>query len=244
MAAIRSLIVNADDFGLSTGVNEAVIMTHVRGIVTSASLMVRQPAGADAAARCREHRDLSVGLHLDMGEWSYRATTWVPVYEVVPVNDPAAVAGEAKRQLERFRRLMGCDPTHIDSHQHVHRREPVRSVAAALAHELDVPLRHFTPEIRYCGRFYGQTAEGLPIADASTAETLIAIVESLPSGTSELACHPGTGDEAGTMYRDERAQEVKALCDPSVRAALVAGRVQLCSFREVASRRRAVANRV
>src|SRR3712207_7115710 len=45
------------------------------GIVTSASLMVRWPAATEAAAYAREHRDLSVGLHLDLGEWVYREGT-------------------------------------------------------------------------------------------------------------------------------------------------------------------------
>ncbi|MBI3874558.1 MAG: ChbG/HpnK family deacetylase [Verrucomicrobia bacterium] len=51
----RFLIVNADDFGLSAGVNRGIIEAHERGIVTSASLMVCQPAAADAVtdmSRC------------------------------------------------------------------------------------------------------------------------------------------------------------------------------------------------
>ena len=42
-------------------------------------------------------------------------------------------------------------------------------------------------------------------------------IEGLPPGVTELVCHPGTGDQAGTMYRGERAGEVRALCDPRVR---------------------------
>ena len=51
----RYLIVNADDFGLSPGVNRGVVQAHERGIVTSASLMVRQPAAGAAAACARAH---------------------------------------------------------------------------------------------------------------------------------------------------------------------------------------------
>ena len=53
----RLLIVNADDFGLSPGVNAGVIEAHERGIVTSASLMVRWPRREQAAAYALEHRD-------------------------------------------------------------------------------------------------------------------------------------------------------------------------------------------
>src|SRR6185312_9264780 len=113
MDSKRSLIVNADDFGLSEGVNRGIIEAHERGIVTSASLMVLQPASASAAAYSREHPRLSMGLHLDLGEWAYDGKAWVLVYEVVPLEDPALVAGELERQLGAVRRLRGCDPTHL-----------------------------------------------------------------------------------------------------------------------------------
>ena len=69
------LIVNADDFGQSPGVNRGVIAAHERGVVTSTSLMVRWPSAAAAAAYAREHPALSVGLHVDLGEWACRDDT-------------------------------------------------------------------------------------------------------------------------------------------------------------------------
>src|SRR5436190_23980393 len=64
----RAVIVNADDFGQSAGINRGIIEAHERGIVTSASLMVRWPAAPAAAAYACAHRGLSVGLHVDLGE--------------------------------------------------------------------------------------------------------------------------------------------------------------------------------
>src|SRR5688572_29103796 len=128
MTAIRHLIVNADDFGQSAGVNKGVLRGCDEGIVTSASLMVHWPAAADAAEAALARPDLSVGLHVDLGEWRLAAGEWVPIYQVVPLVDADAVRTEIARQLEAFRHLMGHDPSHLDSHQHVHRREPVRSV--------------------------------------------------------------------------------------------------------------------
>ncbi len=58
------LIITADDFGLSEGVNEAVERAHRDGILTSASLMVAGPAAADAVRRARALPSLRVGLHL------------------------------------------------------------------------------------------------------------------------------------------------------------------------------------
>jgi hopanoid biosynthesis associated protein HpnK len=60
----RRLIVNADDFGRSHSINQAVIRAHREGILTTASLMVNEPAAAEAVALARENPGLGVGLHL------------------------------------------------------------------------------------------------------------------------------------------------------------------------------------
>src|SRR5262245_10121502 len=110
MTAARYLIINADDFGQSPGINRGIIQGFEQGIVTSASLMVRWPAAAAAAAYAGAHSGLSVGLHLDLGEWACRDGKWAPVYTVVAENDAAGVDTEISRQLELFRTLVGQDP--------------------------------------------------------------------------------------------------------------------------------------
>jgi len=226
----RYLIVNADDFGQSTGVNRGIITAHEQGIVTSASLMVRWPAAVEAAAYSRSHPNLSLGLHLDFGEWVYRAGDWMALYQVVDLNDPVAVADEVASQLAKFRQLVGQAPTHIDSHQHVHRSEPIRSIVVELATRLDVPLRHFSNRVRYCGQFYGQTnmSEALPTAISVTG--LHNLLINLPPGDTELGCHPGVADDVDSMYRVERSVEVQTLCDPRIRAVLATEKIQLGSF--------------
>jgi hopanoid biosynthesis associated protein HpnK len=64
--SVCRLIVNADDFGLSHSVNEAVIRAHREGILTTASLMVNEPAFDKAVKLAREHPKLGVGLHLTL----------------------------------------------------------------------------------------------------------------------------------------------------------------------------------
>src|SRR5215510_1184385 len=102
----RFLIVNADDFGQSPGVNRGIIEAHERGIVTSASLMVRWPAAAQAAVYSRKHPELGLGIHFDFSEWACRRGGWLPLYEVVADNDVEGIAREASRQLAAFRRLV------------------------------------------------------------------------------------------------------------------------------------------
>jgi predicted glycoside hydrolase/deacetylase ChbG (UPF0249 family) len=233
MGATRFLIVNADDFGLSEGVNLGVIEAHERGIVTSASLMVLRPSASFAADYSRANPQLDLGLHLDLGEWAYDGDEWVLKNRVVPLDDHAAVAQELERQLSEFRRLVGRDPTHIDSHQHAHLYEPVRSAAVSLAGGIDIPLRHFSTAIQYCGSFYGQTSKGLPIPQAISVESLVAILTDLPSGLTELSCHPGRVTRGEMPYGSERSTEVDVLSHPQVRIVLNSQRIELRSFRDV-----------
>ncbi len=127
MAEVRYLIVNADDFGLSAGTNRGIFQAHEHGIVTSASLMVRQQAAAQAIEGARRFHKLSLGLHLDLSEWSYRDGEWRQVYQVVPAADMVAVEAEILRQIELFRQLAGRDPTHLDSEKSIHSRKELAS---------------------------------------------------------------------------------------------------------------------
>jgi predicted glycoside hydrolase/deacetylase ChbG (UPF0249 family) len=237
--APRLLIVNADDFGLSSGVTEGVIEGHERGIVTSTSLMVRWPATEQAASYARANPRLSVGLHADLGEWVWRGEDWHVAYEVVSHEDAAAVATELAAQLERFRELVGRDPTHLDSHQHVHTTlEPAPAkVFVDTAGELGVPLRRVAtkgaPEVHYSGDFFGQTEFGDPYPQAITVEHLVAVIGRLRPGATELCCHPGKGTEFESAYRSERERELEVLCDRRVRAALEREQVELRSFAEL-----------
>lgn len=230
MTAVRTLIVNADDFGQTLGVNEGIIEAHENGIVTSASLMVRWPAAVAAAAYGRSHPKLSLGLHVDLSEWTFQNETWTAVYEVVPAYDATAVQGEIDRQLAAFRDLTGRDPTHIDSHQHVHRDEPGRSILAQVAARLNIPLRHFSSAVRYRGDFYGQTSTGIPYPEGLELTGLINVLAELPPGVTELGCHPGKHNDVESMYRSERAEEVKVLCDSRLRETIAREGIQLCSF--------------
>jgi predicted glycoside hydrolase/deacetylase ChbG (UPF0249 family) len=230
MSGQRMLIVNADDFGLSDGVNEGTIQAHRHGIVTSASLMVRQPAARAAGILARENRELSVGIHLDLGEWKFENGEWVALYERAPLSDAEAVEKEVDTQLEIFQEIMGRAPTHIDAHQHAHRNEPLLTITKKRAAALGVPLRKFTPGFRYCGDFYGQDDEGKPYPERVTSEFLIALIGSFEDGVTELCVHPAARVDFEGTYGAERVAELSALCDPRVRVAVEAAEVDLVSF--------------
>ncbi|MDQ1489141.1 MAG: hypothetical protein QOJ23_1655 [Actinomycetota bacterium] len=228
----RSLVVNADDLGQSDGVNAGIAEAVAAGIVTSASLMVRWPAAPAAARWAATRPEVSVGVHIDLGEWVYRDGRWAPLYQVVDPDDADAVDDELSGQLGRFVRLLGRLPTHLDSHQHAHLHEPLRSRLLAAGERLGVPVRGASDRVRYCGGFYGQSGRGEPYPEGITFEALLRLLDGLPAGVTELACHPGADEIADldTPYRTERGVERRVLCDPRLPGALAARGIALQTF--------------
>lgn len=226
---MRELVVNADDFGLSPGVNEGIARAHLEGIVTSTSLMVRQPAAEAAAELVNSLPKLGLGLHVDLAEWTPGPSGWTTLYAFVDDQDESAVAREVVQQLAIFAELVGRPPDHLDSHQHVHRTEPLRSILGRVADELGVPLR-FHSRFAYFGGFYGQGREGRPLADAISARALRTAIAALPDGATELCCHPAAQPDFQSSYGPERIRELEALCDPGVRDAVTVGGFALDSF--------------
>lgn len=230
---MKHLIVNADDFGLTAGINAGIVQAHLHGIVSSTTLMVHGASAEEAAAWARAHPSIGVGLHIDLWEHVLRDGEWVRTYEHC-AGDAEAVQTEIERQLALFRRLMGREPDHIDTHQHVHRLEPVGDVVRATAARHGLALRGHGG-LRYVGGFYGQDGTGGPYPEGITPDRLIELIDLIPGGeVTELSCHPGqvAADDAlgGTMYRTERNTEITTLCDPRVRARVARGDVRLGRF--------------
>lgn len=219
----KHLIVNADDFGLSVGVNRGIADCHLRGIVTSASLMVDRPGAREAAAISRELPELSIGLHWDGGG------------EGVPELDPSDVARvrqEFHRQLARFHELLGRGPTHVDSEAHVHSKHGLLPVFQELVEPLGIPLR-YDGTVRFVGGFYAQWRYGESEPAHVSARALQEMLRSeVEEGWTELSCHPGycTPDYATSVYYADRELEVHTLTHASVRREIDRLGITLASY--------------
>jgi len=222
----RHLIVNADDFGASDGINRGIVEAHVGGVVTSTSLMVTGRAAAGAVALARERPRLAIGLHWDLdGEDADPS---------VDLESPAAVRAELGRQLEAFRELMGRAPTHVDSHHHVHRRPEIAPIARTLVAPLGVPLREES-EVRFIGGFYGQWEWQVTDLHHVSPEFLLWILRNeVADGWTEISCHPGyVTDDFTSVYLEEREAELATLTDPLIRAEIDSLGLRLASYAEL-----------
>jgi predicted glycoside hydrolase/deacetylase ChbG (UPF0249 family) len=222
---VKFLIVNADDFGYGHGVNRGIVDAIDRGVVTSAGLMVNTPGCAEAVRLAGERPRVSLGLHANFTNEAQR---------IVEFDDPAICRGELRRQFARFCDLVGRKPTHLDSHQHVHRRTQCLPSFLELAEEHAIPLRD-QPPVVFKGGFYGQWEYGVSDPSKVSYEALAGILSrELTRGIYELAVHPGSFDpDAHYVYHHEREHELRALTDPRLRELLREQAIQLTSYHEL-----------
>ena len=223
----KHLIVNADDFGLSAGVNRGIVECHREGIVTSASLMVTGTAAEEAVAAAEEHRALALGLHFDLFGEDERS---------FDTDDLDAVSCELERQLVEFERMVGRPPTHVDSHRHVHREPHLLPAFQEVVRPLGIPVRG-DGSVRFVGDFYAQWEWGVTdLSHVSVGALERLLRDEIRPGWSELSCHPGYL-EAGCawVYGREREAEVATLVDPSVRARVDSLGITLRSYADFAA---------
>jgi hopanoid biosynthesis associated protein HpnK len=157
----RRLIVNADDFGRSRSINEAVIRAHREGILTTASLMVNEEACGEAVALAKQHSTLGVGLHLTL----LMGHSALPSKEIPGLvnergeflDDPVKVGfryffqrelreplrKEIHAQFARFR-ATGLPLDHVNGHLHLHLHPTVFRILMEDAAELGIERMRLT----------------------------------------------------------------------------------------------------
>jgi hopanoid biosynthesis associated protein HpnK len=159
----RRLIVNADDFGRAHSINEAVIRAHREGILTSASLMVNEPACGEAVALARENPGLGVGLHLTLlcgrsalphekipgltrstGEFSDNPVS-VGFRYFFQRDLREQIRVEIHAQFEKFQ-ATGLPLDHVNGHLHLHLHPTVFGILMQDAEPLGVRRLRLTRE--------------------------------------------------------------------------------------------------
>jgi chitin disaccharide deacetylase len=154
---LRSLVINADDLGLTVGVNNGIFDAHDRGVLTSASVFANARATDDAIARALRRPFLGVGCHLTLvdgeptlpparvpslieGDGRFRRS-WKPfiVSCLLGRISLQEVEHELTAQIERVRSA-GLTLTHLDAHKHVHAYPPIFAIVTRLAKRFRIPV--------------------------------------------------------------------------------------------------------
>jgi predicted glycoside hydrolase/deacetylase ChbG (UPF0249 family) len=243
---VRSLIVNADDFGLTHGVSAGILAAHRHGIVSSTTVMITLDLDREQLAEARDS-GLGLGLHTNftLGKPLTRGRSLVDGKGVFVRDARRAAAraearearAEVEAQVERFEKLVKRRPTHLDTHHHVGLYPPVRDVVLEVARELGIPVRSQDAQARTRARSYGLRTpdhffgESGPDAYWSAARTLT-MLRALPGGVSEFMCHPGwfDADLAYSRYGRQREIEMAGLGGALARASVGALGIRLQHF--------------
>ena len=217
----RLLIINADDFGLSSGVDAGVRAAAAAGVVTSVSVLVRLATRDSVRALEDAAPQVGIGLHVDFTSDLVRPVRGDEVRRV-------------REQVKRFVELVGRPPDHLDAHKHLHRGCP-EALAALAAH--GIPVRADSAPVRRSLGTLGVPCTEHFVGDAGarpywTARRLAATLRGLQPGTTELMCHPGRseGVPPALMYREQRAAELRTFLSPGLRERIEMRGVELVSY--------------
>ena len=132
----RRLIINADDFGLTGGVNRAIAEAHSRGVVTSATLMATGAAFDDAIARAKENPRLGVGCHVLLvdgtpaspaaalpslvnGDQFQNSLARFAHAALRARLNASEITVEVAAQIQKLQKA-GVEVSHVDTHKHTH----------------------------------------------------------------------------------------------------------------------------
>lgn len=187
----KYLIVNADNFGYSRGINKGIVEAHTNGIVTSTSVMVDAIA-ADEAKNLTKFPNLSIGLHFELKE----------------IVD---VAAELERQVEKFVAIVGRYPDHLDTHKRRTTDEGIKEVLEEYARKHIISVRNFNA--KHIGSF------GINTSDGSVIQLKRSIGEATDE-YNELMTHCGYSDDylrEHSSYSDSREEELKSICSPAIK---------------------------
>jgi predicted glycoside hydrolase/deacetylase ChbG (UPF0249 family) len=154
---LRSLVINADDLGLTVGVNNGIFDAHDHGVLTSASLFAAGLATDDAIQRAARRPALGVGCHLALvdgrptlppgrvptlleDDGRFRRS-WKPFIVACLLGrvSLAEVELELAAQIDRLR-TAGVKLTHLDAHKHVHAYPPIFDIVTRLADRFGIAV--------------------------------------------------------------------------------------------------------
>jgi len=252
---MRSLIVNADDCNLTSGVTHAILECHDQGIVSSTSWLINLPSNRDEVAAVRDSR-IGVGLHLNVslgapvsGEGAILSLlTDEGLFK--KRNDYEAEAPEVsdlineyQEQIGLFEKVFGRLPTHLDTHHQLHDHPVFMSALCQVANQFKLPIRRSalmqSADFNriYPGMVTTKTLCGDLDAKAFwTLEKLEEVLASLLPGTAELMCHPGILDadlQKLSSMTIAREKEYALFSSSSLKSLLEKHKIRLIHFGDI-----------
>ncbi len=235
------LIVNADDFGHSDGINKGIISAYQNGIVRSTTIMAGMDGFLSALALAKENPGLGIGVHLTLTCGKsvggvYKTITdengcFLKLGKLKETDaDPQEIEKEYRAQIEKVISA-GIKPDHLDSHHHTHRLPAAYAVFIKMCREYNLPARMYEKEP---GIIAPQVFEESFYERGATTENLKQILLKHSGAESlELMCHPAFPDDAlraSSSYCDFRATERQILESDEIKKFIKEQGITLATF--------------
>lgn len=255
---MSKVIINSDDFGYSRGINYGIIDSFNHGILTSTTLMTNTPGFDQAVKLAKEHPDLGIGVHLTLTflkPLSQKVNTLTDAsgnfHKLTEYNQSNVIVDldelydEWDQQIKRVIQN-GIDPTHLDSHHHLHTFGSHQEVVIELARKYDLPVRgNFDrkQEVKTTEYF---VADFDPIGEWIQSEDMQGSAQIylqelydtlLCQETAEIMCHVGYIDQfvkTHTSYYNPRIFQTDLLINSEFAQKLKQDpKIELISYREL-----------
>lgn len=271
------LIVNADDYGRTASVSAGIRNAHLQGIVTSTTAMMNMTGIEEALEIAQEEcPNLGLGVHLVLTAGKpllpvstvYSLTGGLDHFpsgtgflNYINVINADQVRSEWDAQIQKFIKLTGKKPDHLDSHHHTsYFTSTLFEIMLEIARDLDCAIRpplaegnselpldlppelgkqaiDFLPHLLnrfnplYPDNFYSSFYD-----HSANLDHLIRILTNLPHGTSEIMCHPGIVDQellTSSSYNFQREKELELLKNPDITAFILNHEIHLINYSQL-----------
>ncbi|MGL4623280.1 MAG: chitin disaccharide deacetylase [Culicoidibacterales bacterium] len=226
------LLFNADDFGISSGVNQGIIEAFTEGVVRSTTLMTNLGETThEAIALAKAHPTLDIGIHLNMflgpsltgfiagcTDENGDFFKWIQTPYATPVApvDWEALKRELHAQID-FAFTHGLKPTHLDSHRHGHLHPEIFAFVCELAEKYQLRLRNYDVPAQYQHLTVTDDFSAQFYDDQVSLNQLQHLITSAQVDSLEFMCHPAHVDELlrqRSSYLQIREKELAILTDP------------------------------
>lgn len=249
------LIINADDFGYSRGINYGIIDAYNQGVVSSTTIMSNMPGFKHAVQLAKENEGLGIGIHLvltcgnaltgvnktitdEKGAFFNRdALTQACTTNNIDIHE---IEQEYIAQIENVIES-GINPTHLDSHHHTHELPNIFNIYLKMAKKYNLAIRI------HCKDNIPEEYKDIKSPDRLILDffgehiTIPYLIEGLDKYKEtneliEIMCHPGYLDKSvlmNTSYTIPRLNELEILRSKEIINYIKENNIELCNFKAV-----------
>ena len=243
------LILNGDDFGISRGVNAAMIDCFKHGVLSSTSMMTNMPAAKEASELMKLYPDLSVGIHFNLTVGKPLTSNLKTLLkEDGTFNkgmlkesshvDPEEIRTELQAQFDRFIELTGHLPAHLNSHHGIEMIQGAEKIVCEFSQKYHLPVRRFftLPSGNHPDIEFEIPKMKMIFKDTLMPEDLIngfTATEIASDDIYEFACHPGYVDYEILQISSlttGRAYDAHAFLSDNVKSWIENSNIQLVDY--------------